>query len=422
MNDDILVLRCLQMAKGSKQKKEIININRDSECFRKLLYYSLNPLLTYNVSEKTLNDGVVREGHQYNSFFDICDDLSSRRGVDDYTLSLVRGFLSEQDDDDAELYSQILSKTLKLGVTGKSVNAVIPGLIPEWEIQQAYPIDKRFPAQDEWFALTEKLNGVRATYYRGKLCARSGDEHKGMDHITRVLDAIGPDMVFDGELTLVDKGNLSDNESFRKATGIINADVGAVDKTTISYTIFDVLPASEFDLGTSNATYRNRRRLLDEIYAPKFDGVFVKVLPTEYMGTDQSMIPALLDKMVREDKEGLMLNYDAPYKCKRHNGILKIKRFYTMDLPIVGCEEGSGRLKGCLGAFVLDFKGNSVRVGSGFTDQERVSFWDRRESIVGTLCEVKYKEVSKDKNTGAESLQFPVFVSLREDKTEPSYG
>lgn len=422
MNDDILAIRCLQMAKGSKQKKEIININRNSECFRKLLYYSLNPLLTYNLSEKTLNDGVVREGHQYNSFFDVCDDLSSRRGVDDYTLSLVRGFLSEQDDDDAELYSQILSKTLKLGVTGKSVNAVIHGLIPEWEIQQAYPIDKRPPVQGEWFALTEKLNGVRATYYRGKLYARSGDEHKGMDHITSVLDAIGPDMVFDGELTLVDKGNLSDNESFRKATGIINADVGAVDKTTISYTIFDVLPASEFDLGTSNATYRNRRKLLDEIYAPEFDGVFVKVLPTEYMGADQSVIPALLDKMVREDKEGLMLNYDVPYKCKRHNGILKIKRFYTMDLPIVGCEEGSGRLKGCLGAFVLDFKGNSVRVGSGFTDQERVSFWDRRESIVGTLCEVKYKEVSKDKNTGAESLQFPVFVSLREDKTEPSYG
>lgn len=40
----------------------------------------------------------------------------------------------------------------------------------------------------------------------------------------------------------------------------------------------------------------------------------------------------------------------------------------------------------------------------------------------GRLCEVKYKEISYDKNTGAESLQFPVFISIRTDKDEVSYG
>ena len=93
-----------------------------------------------------------------------------------------------------------------------------------------------------------------------------------------------------------------------------------------------------------------------------------------------------------------------------------------MDLPIIGCEEGSGRLTNRLGALVLDFMGNEVRVGSGFTDEERFWLWKRRESIIGTLCEVKYKEISQDKTTGAESLQFPVFVTLRTDKNEPSYG
>ena len=52
-----------------------------------------------------------------------------------------------------------------------------------------------------------------------------------------------------------------------------------------------------------------------------------------------------------------MVNLDVPYKRKRHNGILKVKRFYTMDLPIIECEEGSGRLAGTLGAFVLNYKG-----------------------------------------------------------------
>lgn len=126
--------------------------------------------------------------------------------------------------------------------------------------------------------------------------------------------------------------------------------------------------------------------------------------------------------MVAEDKEGLMLNYDVPYRRTRHRGILKIKQFYTMDLPILRCEEGIGRLERTLGAFVLDFKGNEVRVGSGFTDAQRMEFWKNRDDIVGMLCEVKYKEISKDKGTGLESLQFPIFVQIRKDKTEVSYG
>ena len=125
--------------------------------------------------------------------------------------------------------------------------------------------------------------------------------------------------------------------------------------------------------------------------------------------------------MVEEDKEGLMVNLDVPYKCCRHNGILKVKRFYTMDLPIIGYEEGGGRLSGTLGALVLDYKGNEVKVGSGFSDEQRQLYWKQKDDLIGMLCEVKYKEISTDKRTNAESLQFPVFVALRTDKNEVNY-
>lgn len=93
-----------------------------------------------------------------------------------------------------------------------------------------------------------------------------------------------------------------------------------------------------------------------------------------------------------------------------------------MDLPIIRCEEGNGRLEGTLGAFVLNYKDNEVRVGSGFTDEQRQAFWSQADNLLGVLCEVKYKEISSDKSTGQESLQFPVFMGLREDKMEVSYG
>ena len=427
MNDAISAILDLQTAKGANAKKQVIENNKGNDKFRKLLYYALHPLMTYNVSEKTLrfHKGTLRSTPAPpDNIFDMCEMLAAKKALDDVTIEQTQVFLSRASShEEKELYIKLLAKTLRLGVTAKTVNKVIPGLIPEWEVQQAYPIEKYPLFPGEWFALTEKLNGVRATYYRGRLYARSGEEHKGMDHIEEFLrETVGIDMVFDGELTLADKSGLTDNEAFRKATGIINADIGTCDKTVISFTVFDVLPACELDSGSSSAVYSERRAELDNKYEPMFRGSCVHVLPLMYAGTDLKMIDLLLADAVAHDKEGLMCNLDVPYKCKRHNGILKIKQFYTMDLPIIGCEEGSGRLTGVLGAFVLDFKGNEVRVGSGFTDEDRFWFWHRREELIGQLCEVKYKEISRDKHTGADSLQFPVFVALRTDKTEPSYG
>lgn len=85
-------------------------------------------------------------------------------------------------------------------------------------------------------------------------------------------------------------------------------------------------------------------------------------------------------------------------------------------------KRGLADYPGTLGAFVLEYKGNEVRVGSGFSDEQRVAFWNDRDNLIGALCEVKYKEVSFDKSTGAESLQFPVFVEIRTDKECVSYG
>lgn len=419
------MIHTLQSMRGTIEKTEFIRANADNDEFRSFLYYALNPLLTYKVSEQTL----LRQGEYdpaitlvFTNIFEICEMLSRRRAVDDATLYQILSFLSMvSDKDERELYIKLLAKTIRLGVTAKTVNKIIPGLIPEWEVQQAYPVDKYPIADGTWFSLTQKLNGVRATYYKGQLIARSGVPFAGLEHITSEFawDKANS-MVLDGELTLADKGSLSDNEAFRVATGIINSD--SVDKTRICYTVFDIIPTVEFENGESKCGYRTRRPGLEAIKMTLHEDSPVRILPVLYSGTDQSKIPELLDQMVQEDKEGLMVNLDVPYKRKRHNGILKVKRFYTMDLPIVACEEGTGRLSGVLGAFVLSYKGNEVRVGSGFTDEQRVRYWGHREELTDVLCEVKYKELSYDKNTGAESLQFPVFVRLRTDKTEESYG
>lgn len=370
---------------------------------------------------KSTEDG-SQDFVMFEDLFDWCNYLSSLNGVTDDTVASLCRFLNRMDKDDMDICVSMLSKTLRLGVTASSVNKVIPNLIPVWEVQQAFPIEK-YPVKDGTeFWLTEKYNGVRATLYNGKLISRTGAPYCGLDHIIKAVRFVSlAGFVLDGELTLKNKEKMTDNEAFRVATGIINAENG--DKTAICYTVFDIIPITEFDdkSAENKLTYSQRREILS-VFSDHIDSEFVSVAPVLYHGNDISQIDGLLDHMVTLDKEGLMLNLDVPYKRSRHRGILKIKRFYTMDLRIVGVREGTGKLKGTLGAIEVDYKGNIVRVGSGLTDSERSIFWEKRELLEGLLCEVKYKEISYDKNTSMESLQFPVFVRLRADKHSVSFG
>ena len=75
-----------------------------------------------------------------------------------------------------------------------------------------------------------------------------------------------------------------------------------------------------------------------------------------------------------------------------------------------------------MGALVVDYKGNELRVGSGFDDTTRAAVWANLGDYIGRIIELKYKEVTMDKKTGLESLQFPTFVRFRDDKNEVSYG
>ena len=187
--------------------------------------------------------------------------------------------------------------------------------------------------------------------------------------------------------------------------------------------IFDILPKSEFLYGESKLRYRDRLEQLKKLKRQirRLGLSALRVVDILYTGTDMSMISPCLDRMIAEGKEGMMLNRNCKYFRRRHNGILKVKQFYTVDLEVVDLEEGTGRLTGTLGAFVVRYKDNYLRVGSGMTDEQRKQFWIDGIGLIGRVIEVKYKDESLDKRTGLYSLQFPIFVQLRELGKQESY-
>ena len=428
LNDKTIkdIFTLLAQTSSNLMKKSILAENSGNERFRFLLNCLLNPFLITGISTKKISKEIEKPPtQQFDSFPALMGYLFSNNTGSDEVIANIKQFLTGHDEVMRGFYSSIITKSARLGCDAKTVNKAFgEEFIPQWEVQQAYNIEKSPLKKNEWFSLTEKLNGVRGTFFEGKIISRQGKEFSGLEHITEDIAKIFPEpesYVLDGELIRVNNEGLSDNENFRLGTGILSQD--DADKRSIRLVVFDILPKSEFVAGESALLYKDRLTELRKLgeKTSSLDLEHISLVDNLYSGIDAAMIDHFLDKMVMEGKEGLMLNRDSKYYRKRHNGILKVKRFYTVDLKVIAVEEGSGRLAGKLGAFVVDYKGNTLNVGSGMSDEQRDEFWRNHDSLPGRVIEVKYKEESSDKKTGLLSLQFPIFVSMREEGKEESY-
>ncbi|MCR2049727.1 hypothetical protein NSB25_20950 [Acetatifactor muris] len=427
MVEVINLFKQIQETNSLNNKKAIITANKDNELFKMCLKFLLDGNIVTGISTKKIKKKVMPSTETaayflgvYSTFENVMDYLSKNNTGKDEDIYEIQAFLFGHEDD-REFYEQLITKKFRLGVDEKLVNKCIPRLIDTWEVQLGASYDKLKLREEEWFALSQKMNGNRASFYQGKLISRQGKEFTGMKHIISDLKQLGMGWFYDGELIRKNFDNLPDGENFRIGTGIINSD--AESKEEIKFVIFDYFPEEEILNKQSSSKYKVRRKMLNAlgevIKEKKLQNI--EIVTMVYEGTDQSQIMKWLDYAVEQGWEGLMLNKDALYKCKRTTDLIKIKRFYSMDLPVIKVLEGDGRLKGTLGALVVKYKDNTVNVGSGFDDETRTKFWKDRDNLIGRVVEVKYKEISKDKKTGLESLQFPIYIGLREIGKSISY-
>lgn len=424
MEEIIKLFKQIQETSSLNDKKVIIDANKDNELFKKCLLFLLDGNINTGISNKKINKKVEPSSElapyylcRNSTFEEVMDYLIKNNTGTDADIYEIQSFLDGQEDRD--FYEQMITKSFKLGADKKVINSVIPGLIPTWEVMLGTSIEHCKLPENTWFSLSQKLNGNRCTYYNGEFYTRQNKKYIGLNHIKADIEKIpnAKEYVFDGELIYKNNEGLSDSSAFQKGTGIANNK--SESKEELKLVLFDVLPKEEFDNKISKDTYKIRKKHLLDL--KQYETENIEIVQMFYEGTDQSEIWKWLDYCEQHDMEGCMLNLDTPYECKRTKSLMKIKKFYDFDLQIVGYEEGTGRNKGRLGAFVVDYNGNKVKVGSGYSDEERVNFWNNRDKYIGRVITVKYKEISKDKKTGLESLQFPVYCGIRELGKEPSY-
>lgn len=420
--------RAIQTISSTNEKKIFIGEHRDKEHIVEFLKFMFDKQIVTGISTTKINKSIKTESDFIpETFFDVLNYLKEHNTGSDADIAVCQHYLATVEIEDIQtLFKKIFTKTLRLGIDTKLVNTAIPNLIRVHEVQQANKLKDTKLKEGEWICLSEKLNGNRATYIDGKLISRQGKEFTNVDHMIKDLNRIRSlfdvNMVFDGEIIRKNVDGISDNENFRIGTGLLTSD--AEDKTALQFVIFDLLPKSEFQVGESKLTYSKRMKTMCQVleYIAKVGLEHVSVVDFLYAGDDHSMIETCLAVMDEQGKEGCMLARDVTYKCKRHSGLLKVKTFYTMDLKVIGMETGTGKNENTLGNLIVEYKDNTVGVGSGFSDEQRHEIWNNKDAYIGRIAEVRYKEITHDKVTGKESLQFPTFVQFREEGKEVSYA
>ena len=402
---------------------------KNNDCIKYFLQQIYDPYLIFGISDKKLNKNVYYQSgtiwldcQEDSVIFDYLKTHNTGTDIDIWTVQQYRD--SHICDDCKELFDKIVTKNLQLGVSTKSINDIFgKDTIKEFKVQLA---EKFFDQKENFFegkefALTTKIDGSRIIAMKdaGKVSfwTRQGQKYEGLVDLEKdLLECTDDNFVFDGELVAID----TDLENTYKNTMKLSR-TKELEKHGLKMLVFDYMPIANFKAQKCPIDYSTRRAQLSAIFDLNCFKYF-ELLPILYKGTDTSKIVEILNEQVAAKNEGIMINIcNAPYDFKRTNNLLKCKKMQTLDLEVIGFEEGTNSNKGTLGALLVRYKDNNiVKVGSGFEKELRDEIWLNQAKWLGRIVEVQYFEETTNAN-GGKSIRFPVYKDYRTDKTEADY-
>ena len=408
-------------AKGNA-KIDVIRSECVDDYVKRGLLMTVDPRITFGFGiASLLKESVDPAEDVYTDLLEMCHAFSRIRHLSNLDISHAKAFLQKiQDSSLREFAEAFVSQSISLGASVKTINKAFgEEVIPQFCCMLASKYtDCPDVVSGHQFYLTEKLDGIRCIAQCiddvPVLMSRQGHLIEGLLDIESDLKHFfadhGSNIILDGELIVADRDRYTSKDQYKRTTKIVRSD-GV--KRGIVFHVFDFLR----DIN-DKSSYRERRlRLARCVRGMRW----VTLVPVLYHGDDESEIAYHLDQQRALNREGIMINLaDKPYEFKRTKSLLKCKVMQDCDLRIIGFQKGTGRLADTLGAIVVDYKGNEVGVGSGFSDTEREYIWSNRYQLMGRIATIRYFEETNDAD-GNVSLRFPVFVEIREQDKEVSY-
>lgn len=426
MNRVLNIINEIQLTSSRNGKEEILKQNQDNKLLKDIFKFVYNPYIITGISKKKINKKINSPSPSMpfiSNVQEMMGYLKENNTGKDLDILAIQNFIKLAPEELQELYTQITTKSLKIGVTAKTLNKIYgKGFIPEFNVMLANKYFDRVDKVKGEFIVTTKLDGGRSVIIKDngkiKVFTRQGQPIEDLVEIEEEVKLLPDNMVYDGELLLRNDKRLKSKDLYRATMKETRKD--GIKKNLI-FNCFDMLPLEDFQNGICKKPCIDRKFELHEIMEDLKLEHIIEV-PILYIGKDKDVVLELLEKARKNDEEGVVVNIsNAPYKCTRSNDLLKVKVMQSADLKIIGFEKGDGKFSNTLGKIIVDYKGYEVGCGSGFTDEDREYIWNNQDRLLGRIAEIQYFEETKNQNGGI-SIRFPVFKSIREEGKEVSYN
>jgi ATP-dependent DNA ligase len=418
-----------------------------------VLKWTYDPFITYGVTPPR-QPGTGKFEFRPSLVKPLLEKLAARKLTGNAAQAEIAECMNVLNERGAELLWRILSKDLKCGIGDVTIKKMAPGLVPTFSVMRAHKFEEK--RIKKWPQIVEpKLDGYRFTFLcrggHGGFFSRSGIRQPAADHLVEPMIATAFKAAHGSEAiceTLAemksfndDRANLNfmaDGEMLMDGHFNENGALRRQDEQAegAKFHIFDLMPYADFDaVGSVGRPYMERRTLVEEFVKHAATPEITKT--PRYFANSFEDIHNLYGMFRERGLEGAMVkNPEGLYDKKKSYGWLKIKAEESEDLPIVGAYPGEPNTKyeHCLGgAIVRRPNGVEVRVGGGWSDQQREEVWkayqedlaelerngatledpsfDGRPRFLLRMIEVLYHEETPD-----GSLRHPRFKCFRDDK------
>lgn len=437
------VIDLVSRTSGTNDKQYLLKKNEQVTGLKTILKFIYDPYTRTGISKAKLVKALkMAEAHgphiigEHNTvtYTQMIDYLKSHTTGNESDLAMAARFINctKATQPEAEwLARAIVTQELKIGVTATTLNKVYGSdFIPKIGCMLGTLYGDVGPEKTKWPCIvTEKLDGIRRILVKENgVCrcySRSGHEDTGLVEIIEDAKYLPNNTVYDGELLAA--GTFKDCIAQRQATNSIANSKGT--KTGLTYNVFDMVPLDEFRLGISADKALVRKvtlgaTLMDEsiqILEPEKWAVLIQafgihhelkaIRPVPILGFVKNMsdVEPIVNKIWARGGEGVMLNSSiGKYEIKRSKELLKVKHTEERTLEVVDILEGTGKFEGMMGALVVDYNGNKLGVGSGFTDAQRQAIWDNPDKYLGRSIEIDTFGESTNA-LGEKSLNCPIF-------------
>ena len=412
---------------GSKAKQEVLAKYSDDTAIKQFVKYTHDPSIVFGIQmkklEKAMNtlstDNLLADF----SLEDMLEYVAENNTGSNKVLESVVSYIRAQDEKYRDMLMKSFTKQLKLGVTAKTINKVWGNnFIFQLNVMRSKSYEKYVDKlKNKEVIVTIKVDGIRMIVVKDDkgitAYSRSGKVMTGYEHILDELSNL-PNGMYDGEVILKHRDNMQAVDVRQQTASLANTKDG--DRTGLEYVMFDFVTEEEFSKQKGKYTYAERRAKLKELTVGKKN---ISVVTRMYQGDGfDEVSKEIMKRVLDRGEEGLMVaDASAVYQFKQTDYLQKMKPSYSIDLRVVDTYDGlTLNTTDTLGGAVVMYKGNELKVGNGWSEDERKLYHAHPELLIGKIIEIEHNGESRNKD-GGYGVNFPRFVRLREDKDEESY-